>query len=427
MKKFPSVDTLAYYHPLGNYIYLYEYADEADLLKVKEKPGSDRNRFSIYIHETQHYLDQVSTLWVIHNIFRIFRAFHTVFFGTESDLHNYRKLNLSIKKDYFLDYYTQAYNQIHGTFQNPWKFQMTTGLRFDHNGAVDATQPIPLITFSDADDDKVCRVPLSVASLLETRATSAELRFQISEILKLNSPFKENQINQLNKRIEDKVYHPDLALYSVAVFLSVREPIAAYKISSVFAKIALNVPSGIFEKVLVPDEFNQSADWRLRVKYLLKNGDRGFLFYLLIRNYSDKHGPLQGMDISVDDSLAASCLPDEQTLEELISKEVQELDANVLLDQNSFNRQISEKIFFGNRYRKASGIGQQRNADNLSDLFRDKLYFLFSPTDFEYDSLVLEPIVGKAVRQEELSREEWFRIYTYCEQRIDSFDRICGI
>ncbi len=71
-KKFPEADELGYYHALGNYIYLNEYKNAEDFKKSASNPSLDRNRFSVFIHENQHYIDQVSTLWGLKNIFQIF-------------------------------------------------------------------------------------------------------------------------------------------------------------------------------------------------------------------------------------------------------------------------------------------------------------------------------------------------------------------
>ena len=46
---------------------------------------------------------------------------------------------------------------------------------------------------------------------------------------------------------------------------------------------------------------------------------------------------------------------------------------------------------------------------------------------FEYEDLELQPIFMKSMKQMDLTREEWFRLYTFCEKRIDSFNEVCGI
>ena len=48
-KKFPDTQTLGYYHPMGNYIYLAEYKDENDFKTSLLNPAVDKNKFSVYI------------------------------------------------------------------------------------------------------------------------------------------------------------------------------------------------------------------------------------------------------------------------------------------------------------------------------------------------------------------------------------------
>ncbi|WP_445721625.1 hypothetical protein [Flavobacterium sp.] len=431
-KKFPNVDTLGFYHCLGNYIQLNEYEDEAEFKKAASNPSLDKKRFSVYLHENQHYIDQVSTYWGIKNIFRIFRAFNSAILGNEHDFHHFRDLILSLQRDYFLDYYTENYNNIPGSFENPWKFQLTVGIRFDFDGKVNEDKPIPFITFSSSDGNKISRVPLSVVSLLETTATYTEYKFLLDETLKIKSPYKELQIKSLSKNLEKKLYHPELTLYSAAVHLTsahlqITDPILGYKISSIFAKISLNLPESLFSLINIPVELKEYKNWTTRSKSLILNHDRGYLFYLLIRNYTTKYGELKGYEINVEEILTASNLPIEEEVESIISEEISKLDMQILMERNSFNRQILEKIFFGNKYRKGTGIGQQRETPDLSEFIMDKPHLIFASTDFEYENLELKPIVDKVIYQQSLNREEWFRLYTYCENRIDGFNEICGI
>lgn len=431
-KKYPNVNTLGFYHCLGNYVQLNEYEDEDEFKKAVSNPSLDKKRFSVYLHENQHYIDQVSTYWGIKNVYRIFRAFNASLFGNEFDFHFYRDLILNLQRDYFLDYYTENYNNIAGSYNNLWKFQLTVGLRFDFDGKVNEERPIPFITFSSSDDTKISRVPISVISLLETTATYIEYKFLLDEILKLESPYKELQAQALSKNLESKLYHPELTLYSAAVHLTsvhlqINDPILAYKISSIFAKLSLNLPESLFSSVTIPIELEEDKNWATRSKSLIQNYDRGFLFYLLIRNYTTKHSNLKGYEINVEEILSASNLPIEEQIESIISEEISKLDIQILSEKNSFNRQILDKVFFGNKYRQATGLGQQRETPDLSAFIRDRPYLIFASTDFEYENLELAPIVEKVVYQQNLSREEWFRLYTYCENRIDGFNEICGI
>lgn len=430
-KKFPNIETLGYFSPLGNYICLNEYTDEKDFEESLKNPIADRNRFSVYIHEHQHYLDQVSTLWGVKNIFKIYKAFDAAIMSDEHNFFKFRDLILELKRDYFLDYYTEIYNHIVGNYANRWEFQITSGLRFDHNGKINNDWPIPFISFVTKEKQRISRVPISVVSLLETTATYAEYEFQIAAISTLKAPNKELQLLAISKKLEKRLYHPELTLYSAAVHLTsaslkIDDPIIGYRISSVFAKIALNIPSALFTTIKIPDEFNLTEEWSRRSKKMLENLDRGFAFYLLIRNYLEKNGVIVNSEIDVEKILSASNLPEEKVIEELISEEIAKLDLENLEEHNNFSRMIIDKIFFGSSFRQQTGIGQQKKKGKLPES-RDKLHIIFHSTYFEYEDLDIQPIIVKSIEQKDLTREEWFKLYTFCEKRIDGFNEICGI
>lgn len=431
-KTFPSIETLGYFHPLGNYIYLNEYKDDDDFAKSAKNPSLDRNRFSVFLHEHQHYLDHVSTLWGIKKIYKIYRAFDSAIMPNEYEFYKFKELELNLKRDYFLDYYTETYNSITGNYTNRWRFQITSGLRFDHNGKVEKDWPIPFISFASNDKEKISRVPISVVSLLETTATFAEYQFQMAEIIKLEEPHRANQIKAISAKLEKKLYHPELTLYSSAVHitsvnLKIDDPIIAYKISSNFAKIALNIPSNMFSTIKVPSEFTSDKLWDDRSKKMLKNMDRGFAFYLLIRNYYETYGVLQDSKIDIAKILLASSLPNEKKIELEISKEIEKLDYDTLAERNNFSRMIIDKVFYGSQFRKQTGIAQQKDKTVFKEKMRDNLNLIFNSTYFDYEDLELQPIIDKSMRQLDLTREEWFRLYTHCESRIDTFNEICGI
>lgn len=431
-KIFPSISTLAYFNSLGNYIYLDEFEDENDFKKACDNPSLDKNRFSVYIHENQHYIDQISTLWGAKNIYRIYESYNAVFKNNEYEFYRHRELILNLKRDYFLDYYTIKYNHIEGDFQNRWKFQITSGLRFDNNGKINEDYPIPFVSFVSKKDVKISRVPISIVSLLETTATNAEYQFLISEAGKLASPYRENQLAQISKKIESKLYHPELTLYSVAVHLTsvhlgVSDPILGYEISSIFAKIALNIPSQLFINITFPKELSSTEEWLKRSKKLIKNEDRGFVFYLLLRNYVTTFGTLKDNKISIENILKSSNLPSEDNIQKLIKLEIQELNMKMLTSTNDFNKLILDKIFFGNKFRESTGIGQNNKQVDLSEFIRERPYLIFKNSYFEYEDLELHKIYTKIASQEQVTIEEWFRIHTFCEKKIEEFNEICGI
>lgn len=97
------------------------------------------------------------------------------------------------------------------------------------------------------------------------------------------------------------------------------------------------------------------------------------------------------------------------------------------MEKNNFSRPIIDKIFFGNKFREKTGLGQQNDAGDLSEHMRDIPHLIFNTTFFEYEDLDLKPIIDKVIIQESLTREEWFRFHTHLEGKMDEFDIICGI
>ena len=431
-KIFPSVDTLGYFSPLGNYICLNEFEDEKDFEKTLQNPSLDKNRFSVYIHEYQHYIDQISTLWGVKKLHNIYDSYNAVFKNDEYKFYKHRELYLNFKRDYFLDYYTIKYNHIQGDYQNRWKFEITSGLRYDYNGKINENCPIPFVSFASNNDEKISRVPISVVSLLETTATNAEFQFLINEANKLDGNYKEIQLKAISKKLESKLYHPELTLYSVAVhltsvYLGINDPIIGYEISSIFAKIALNMPSQLFKLVPFTEKINSSEEWKKRSNKLIENQDRGFIFYLLLQNYLNHNGKLKNNEISVETILKSSNLPTEVEIEELITQEILEMDMAMMRNANDFNKRIIDKVFFGNKFRKSTGIAQDKKSADLTEFTREKPFLIFKNTYFEYEELDLQVIYNKIALQQEVTIEEWFRLYSFCEKKIDDFNEICGI
>lgn len=431
-KKFPDAKTMGYFLPMGNFISLSEYRNEEDFEKSHKHPNLDKDRYSVFIHEQQHYYDHVSTLWGIKKIYKIYEAYSAYIEYDEYLFYKFRELELDLKREYFLEYYTESYADVKGSFVNKWKVQITSGLRFSALGTVDENHPIPFVVFKSEDEQKISRVPISVVALLESTATYYEFLFLLNEAQKLESPYREIQIDNVYKKLEKLLFDSELTLYSAAVHividrLQISDPIVAYRVSSIFAKIALNIPSNLFHSIKIQDSIVFEAEWRKRASSFVKNADRGFAFYLLVTNYLEKYGAYNQEYFTVDMILDASDLPGEQKVSELLSEEIMEMYSTSMLETNHMNREINDKVFFGNKFRQQTGIGQQNTMGDLSQFIRDKPYLIFGETYFEYENLELSDIVEKLQHQVKLSREEWFKFYTECEKRIDSFNLICGI
>lgn len=347
---------------------------------------------------------------------KIYSAYDAVIKNNENLFYKFKTLELDLKRD----------------FNNKWKFKISCGVRYKFNGELDLDTPIPFIVFSSSKGDEISRVPISIVSLLETTAIYSEFEFLTSETNKLKPKFRDIQLHEISKSFEDILYDSESTIYSAAVHivsnnLNITAPIEGYKASSLFAKIALNLPSKLFDKIKLHNEVKLTEEWERRSRKMLENHDRGFAFYLLVRNYAD-FKEKDASQIIISDILEASSLPDEKKVLKLIDEEILELDEKMLLlERSDTNRMVTEKVFKGTKFRRETGLAQQKTVDNYSIYEEDGPHLLFTNNDFKLEHLDLKLIQQKVVKQMPLTRGEWFIFFSNCNKRIDDFNSICGI
>lgn len=426
-KIYPSIKTLAYFHPIGNYIQLNDIR-ELELQEIFKNKLSNYEKYSVLVHEYQHWSDSVSTLWGQQKLLKIFTAFDDIFDGDEHNLYSLRILYNDFKKDKFHTYYTQSFNHIQGGENNRWKYSFSTGIRFDINGNVDGTKSIFFVRFRSEYDIDISRVPLTVASLLETTATNSEIATKLYYITQLKGDEQVVAFNIFSKELVSRLYNPKLTLYSVAVhtaanLLKIEDPVLAYKISSSIASLSLNLPYEIAKTIKIPEEYKQLG--KNRAENLINENDKGFIFICLLNNYKDKFDGT----LSISTLLKCSNLPEIKIIEKKISEESENLIKESFLEKNRFHNLLVKKFYTGNKIRQRSGIAQEKNRieDFTIDRFDDKPYLICNDTYFETDGLKLEEIIRKISTAKDINREEWWLLHEFCENRIDLFNEICGV
>jgi hypothetical protein len=67
-KKSPDTQPLGAYCAMGDFIQLNEFND-VDFRRAQKKPSIDKNRYSVYVHERQHYLDMMLLLRITKTYF----------------------------------------------------------------------------------------------------------------------------------------------------------------------------------------------------------------------------------------------------------------------------------------------------------------------------------------------------------------------
>lgn len=430
-KIFPSVETVAFYHPLGNFIYLNKMT-EKQFVEVIKNPDKYPEHYGTIIHEMQHWTDHISTIWGQKKLLKIFKAFQSSFIGKETEMYKMKVLFNNFKEDRLATYYSENYNNIQGSTDKRWRYTFSTGIRYDNDGKIDDTKSIIFVRFNSFNEEPISRVPISIASLLETTAMNSEISSLMINISKLDVADRKIELKLLGDKIVKRLYNPDLTLYSVAVhtasnLLRISDPIDGYRISSMIATLSLNLPSSVFANLKVPADYTK--EWNVRTKNLLNQEDRGFAFLCIAKNYFDKYGSYKEDEFSIDKLLEASDIIKIEELEKIVNEESASIDKEMFLDKNIFINLLITKIYTGNKLRNQRGLAQEKT--NIGEFEMEKIgdlpYFICNDTYFDNDDIEMKDVVNKLSKVQPISREEWWRIFENCEKKIDEFSEICGV
>ena len=430
-KIFPNAETIAYYHPLGNFICLNE-MDEKQFVEVSRNPDKYPGHYGTIMHEMQHWIDHISTLWGQKKLLKTFQAFQSSVTRDETKMYKMKVLFDNFKEDRLAAYYSENYSNIQGGKDKRWKYSFSTGIRYDNEGNLDDTKSIIFVKFNSFFDEPISRVPISVASLLETTAMNTEISSLLISILKLDDSEKIIELKLLSDKIILGLYNPELTLYSVAVhtvsnILGISDPIDGYRIASMIATLSLNLPSAVFGDLKIPKNFIEK--WGRRTDNLLRQKDRGFAFLCIVKNYYDKYGIYDENNFSIDKVLKASNFFEINELERLVNRESVLIEKEMLLDQNVFINLLLTKIFTGNTMRKQRGIAQEKKNTGKIEMSEtsDLPYFICNDTYFDNHDINMSDVVDKLKKTEPISREEWWKVFESCEKKINEFSEICGV
>ena len=191
------------------------------------------------------------------------------------------------KRHHYAEYYTLVYPKGFEPYDGrPWQWQLSTGLTFDMGGKPDPTAPIAFTKFQTSAGEDVCRIPFSVASLLEVNAMHEELTHSIRLINELDGDEKIVESRLFSQDAIKRLYDPLLAVYTVAAHLfanraSVKDVLIAYANASRLSGFCLNFPRRLFPRLVVPETF---AVWGERNEQFKARCDRGYLFMLLLEH-----------------------------------------------------------------------------------------------------------------------------------------------
>ncbi len=429
-KTFPNLNrTIAYYSPMSQFIVLNEVEEGEfpDLFK-DDRNMKEVKKASVYIHETRHNLDHLSTLWGQRNLLKLSNALDARVSNKETEFYQILPLKKEENQFHYDEYYTEHYNE--SEFNGPedvWIWQLSSGIKFDLTGVPSENQPIPFIKFSKKSGEPLVRVPLSIAALLETNSTFDEYQHIIDFINTLPEMDKaiENRLLQ-SSIFKDLVYNQYMAVYNSIVHLTANilqltDVIVALKISSSIATLALNLPSELLSKIPIPDIAKKY--WKDRNEAMLKNNEYGYIFYLLVNNYAPKYTEEQSYNL--DALLEANCLPSSADVLDLVLKNFESIKSEFQESKclKAYLESISDK---GIEILKLRGL--DGSAVSTEKIITEKLFspdLIFADTDFDLVDFDLGEVIKNP--PENLNIEKRYSFMDLMDSKLNEFFSIRGL
>jgi len=275
----------------------------------------NRKTVRLFFHEATHWLDHVSTLWGQRHLVLIFNAINSRLNNNEHEFWRIATMNTETRRIHYPAYYSTNPNKDETSWKKrPWRVSMTSGRQFDIDGRPRKNKPIAFYNFTNASGEFLCRTPFSVAALLESNATTAEVWLDINYLAGLSETELLFEGPLLDKEAEARIYDPRLTEYSVAAHLvsnklNIPDTFSAYRIASILGTLALNLPRALFRRIRQPPQINFSD---VGFKPYVQGYDRGFAFIALVMHAPPiDFTPLRGPALEdwINKTLANAGLP----------------------------------------------------------------------------------------------------------------------
>ena len=425
---FPNTTISAYYDQLHQLINLSKYnQNEFKETEFSQNTEESTEKISLLEHELAHYFDHYSTLWGQRNLTTLFNAINAYANQDINEFWRVKCLDNTFRQDSFYDYFSEKYNHIVGNETNRWKYQITSGVRFTEEGKPNPEKPILFVRFLSKDDLPISRVPISVASILETNAIKAEFDIKLKSMLLDKEPVSRKiREKNLNKDIIGLLYHPDLTLYSVIAHLTANlnddnDVINTLETTSAIGTFVLNFPDKLYPNLKIP-KISEKL-WEERYKHFISDKDIGATYYFLLKNLIDENGKKSFNEELI---LTSSNLPDKKVVIELVLSEMEENKLNLI--EGPFKKMATEMLDKGIEMFIQRGLFG--NNENFRDyIIENKLLptIIFGDTILNTDSLNEREILAKVNQGEDISIHEKYFIMEYFDTKFNEFNNVCGV
>jgi hypothetical protein len=306
-----------------------------------------------------------------------------------------------------------------------WKWKLSIGSRFDHDGVINHEKPIPFVRFFNPENDKlISRTPLSNSSLLETNAIAEEIKVTMGVFTKLDHVQLLIETKLMESEYFNWLYNHNLTLYSSIAHLTSsiteeKDLITTFNISSQISNLLLNLPSKLYD--LIPTN-QYLLEFGAKNQLLKSQRDKGHTFLNLILNYRDKYK--DHSDFKIENVLDASDLPDVVKVQELINLEFEGFKQKVI--DGPFKNKIVLKIENATKYFALKVLDSSKHPV-IDFMDFDKPTLIFGDTfieDKDYDYELFKRLVFNNFP---ITNTEWFLMQQDIYKELDSFYNICGI
>ncbi len=203
-KFFPNLITAASYDPFFLYVSLDSVSSaEYEALDFSTINDENYKLVSLIWHELTHWIDHVGTLWGQKNLVSLFNAMNAWANKDETEFWRMKIYDNLSNADDFAEYYSEVYMYHRGGYHNLWKYEHTCGIRFDCDGKPVKNKPIFFTKFATLKGEKISRVPVSVASILETNAIYAEFIIKGTYCANIKDPIdKAIKLREMKEELE---------------------------------------------------------------------------------------------------------------------------------------------------------------------------------------------------------------------------------
>jgi hypothetical protein len=427
---FPNLNkNIAEYDVRTFFITLHETSiAQFEYFKTNKTDIESGRKFSVLIHELRHSLDHIATLWGQRNIIKLFNAVNARLSNDEKEFYKILPFKIEERQFHYLEYYTQisSFAPWRG-FDDNWIWRLTSGIKFDLTGKPDENLPIPFIRFYKQSGEPIVRVPISIASLLETNAVNDEYNFFYSFLNNLDEDTATVERTITNKSLfKDILYNQKNAVYNCAVHLvanvlNISEVTIALEISSALSTLTLNIPFEYWKNIPIPQIAKDT--WQHRTLNMIANYEYGFLFYCILNNYAPFY--LYDQEYSIERVLLSNSLPPLEEIAKLVHSEFQKNKEHVSLFPN-FSNQFSNILDHGVEVFGLRGI-DGKNSNTLEIMVKQKVKpnIIFNDTDFELEEYKMDQNLKLPI--DNLNERQWYSFVQEIDKLFEEFFNIRGL